>query len=84
MGSREKGGCPAITGYRVRAAIRDIGGTKAAGGDAWAFSDLKRLPDQATDELADLLNQIEERGSWPEELKGALVVMLPKGEGGNR
>ena len=83
VGSREKGGCPAITGYRVRAAIRDIGGKKAAGGDAWAFSDLKRLPDQATDELADLLNQIEERGSWPEELKGALVVMLPKGEGGN-
>ena len=81
-GERERCGCPALTGGRVRAAVREIGGRKAAGPDAWAFADLKRLPDAATNELAELLNRVEQEGAWPRQLRGATVVMLPKGEGG--
>ena len=46
------------------------------------WGDILKLPDAAPEELAGLLNDVETWGAWPKELLGAIVVMLPKGEGG--
>ena len=40
--------------------------------------DLKALPKEAFDDLADVLTQVEAEGKWPEGLSGAFVALLPK------
>ena len=46
--------------------------------DAWSPDDLKALPREAFDDLADVLAQVEAEGKWPEGLSGAIVALLPK------
>ena len=70
-----------ITGEQVREAARQMGTGKSPGHDGWRGGDLAKLPIDAQEELAELLNEVELKGQWPATMKGAVVVMLPKGEG---
>ncbi len=57
---------------------RSVSSHKAAGPDNWAFGELRLLPLDAFRVLADLFALFERLGQWPEGLRGAIVVQVPK------
>ena len=71
-------GMPPLTGALLRDIICHVPAGKAAGLDAWSVTDLRALPEAAFDDLAEVLHRIEEEGSWPRGLTGAVVALLPK------
>ena len=62
-------GMPPLTGDLLWDVARHIPRTKAQGPDAWSPDDLKALPREAFDDLAEVLAQVEAEGSWPAGLK---------------
>ena len=58
--------------------VKHIPQAKAQGLDAWSLDDLKALPREAFDDLAEVLAQVEAEGKWPAGLSGAIVALLPK------
>ena len=69
---------PPLTGDLLWDVVKHIPRAKAQGLDAWSPKDLKALPKEAFDDLADVLAQVEAEGKWPEGLSGAIVALLPK------
>ena len=65
----------------MREAVRRLTRRKAQGIDHWSVEQLQRLPEEAWDSMAAILNRIEEVGEWPKALAGAKIVFLSKGEG---
>ncbi len=57
---------------------RGVSANKASGPDCWAFAELRLLPLDAFRVLADLFALFERLGQWPEGLRGAIVVQVPK------
>ena len=53
---------------------------KAGGLDFWSIQELRQLPEQAYQDLAQVLHQVEREGVWPAGLSGAVVALLPKKE----
>jgi hypothetical protein len=68
-----------LTGRDLEEAARDAKET-AAGPDQWAPADFKLLSPKAFEALATMLNLIEDGAEWPEQLKTARAVFLPKDE----
>ena len=58
--------------------VKHIPRAKAQGLNALSPDDLKALPREAFDDLAEVLAQVEAEGKWPEGLSGAIVALLPK------
>ena len=69
------------TGEQLRAALMRMRSTSAPGCDGWRVDELKRLPVQLLDRLADLLDVVEENGVWPAALCEGIVSLITKGEG---
>ena len=69
---------PPLTSDLLWDVVKHIPRAKAQGLDAWSPDDLKALPREAFDDLADVLTQVEAEGKWPEGLSGAIVALLPK------
>ena len=76
-----KGTQRAITKEDLEKAVRATKGRKAAGIDHWKMEEPRRLPEEAWESFAGILNAAEEQGQWPEAMEGAKIVFLPKGEG---
>ena len=45
---------------------------------------LSALPDHLLQEMAEILNECERTGEWPEQWRLAIIVLLPKPDGGRR
>ena len=71
-------GMPPLTGDLLWDVVRHTPRTKAQGLDAWSPDDLKALPREAFDDLAEILAQVETEGKWPAGLSGVIVALLPK------
>ena len=69
---------PPLTGDLLWDVVRHIPRAKAQGLDACSPDDLKALPREAFDDLADVLTQVEAEGKWREGLSGAIVALPPK------
>ena len=67
---------PPLTGDLLWDVVRHIPRAKAQGLDAWSPGDLKALPREAFDDLADVLAQVEAEGKWPEGLRNGGYVSL--------
>ncbi len=62
---------------------RRMGVNKAAGMDDWGGAHLRLWPLALWEWVSELFEEVELRGRWPEELRGGIVSMLPKGNTGN-
>ena len=69
---------PPLTGDILWDVVKHIPRAKTQGLDAWSLDDLKALPREAFDDLAEILAQVEAESKWPEKLSGAIVALLPK------
>jgi hypothetical protein len=72
-----------ITGGELREILTKKSAKGACGVDGWRMAELKLLPVELLQALADVLTLVEETGCWPAALRTALVSMIPKGEGKN-
>ena len=72
--------CEDITGGDVAKALRRTSSRKAAGVDGFRISELKLLPEDMIQMIAEFYNMVE-RTHWPEALLTALVSAIPKGAG---
>ena len=67
----------------VRAILKKMPARKAAGLDGWGVKELRTLPDEFLEWIAELLERVEETGAWPPELCRPEGLLLPKpGNGG--
>ena len=69
---------PPFTSDLLWEMVRHIPRAEAQGLDAWSPDDLKALPKEAFDDLADVLTKVGAESKWPEGLSGAIVALLPK------
>ncbi|CAK0881497.1 unnamed protein product, partial [Prorocentrum cordatum] len=68
----------------IKGALRIISAKKATGVDALRSPDISRLPDEAIQELTDVINQIETALAWPRQVLTTILALLPKSRGGGR
>ena len=73
-----------LTGAQLRAVNRRERKNAGLGGDAWSPEALALLPDEAWDDLASLLNQCEQTGTFPLQLLANVVALIPKPDEGER
>ena len=71
-------GMPPFTSDFLWDVVKHITRAKAQGLDAWSPDDLKALPREAFNDLAEVLAKVEAEGKWPARLSGAIVALLPK------
>jgi endonuclease/exonuclease/phosphatase family metal-dependent hydrolase len=69
-----------LSGKILQDALRKLS-TGASGADGWRIQELRLLPESMLEDLAEVLNCIEETGAWPRALMQAVVSLIPKGEG---
>ena len=50
-------------------------------GDGWRGAELQAVPLKLIEKLAEVLNLVEETGTWPVPLTRGLISIIPKGEG---
>ena len=50
---------------------------RAKGLDHWGPGELKALPHTYLEGLADILNRVEQKGEWPQELRQVMVALNP-------
>ena len=55
--------------------------SSAAGADGWRVAEIFALPDAFLDQLACILNLVEETGAWPQALLEGVISPIHKGEG---
>ena len=67
-----------LTDAEAAAAIMALPLGKAPGPDGWAGEDLRLWPSTLVSGLASLLRAVEATGRWPQGLRAADVVLLPK------
>jgi hypothetical protein len=72
---------PPITGKELQEALRATKARTAPGLDGWMAKDLKVLPLDAWEALAQMLDCVEKGARWPEGLHQAMVALLPKSPG---
>ena len=65
------------TGRRLRRALMRMH-PSALGLDGWSLEDLRALPDQLLEWLADLLREVERQGRWPLRLAEGYTALIPK------
>eukprot|EP01063_Lacrimia_lanifica_P041963 TRINITY_DN992_c0_g2_i1.p1 TRINITY_DN992_c0_g2~~TRINITY_DN992_c0_g2_i1.p1 ORF type:complete len:1334 (+),score=139.36 TRINITY_DN992_c0_g2_i1:87-4088(+) len=69
---------PALTAAELRTTLTKMRGSAAPGADGWWVRELSRLGEPHLEELAQLLNQVEVSGRWPDQLLQGLISMVPK------
>eukprot|EP00973_Karenia_brevis_P035841 4946717-Karenia_brevis.AAC.1 len=60
----------------VGAAIRVLKTATAVGIDLWSPADLRKLPNRALQELAEVLRRVEETATWPSYLLYNITVLI--------
>lgn len=70
------------TGGLVRALLRRMPRRKKPGLDAWTVAELRLLPDELLEWVAELFEAVEARGAWPQHLREPEGLLLPKPGGG--
>eukprot|EP01059_Diplonema_ambulator_P000003 TRINITY_DN0_c0_g1_i4.p1 TRINITY_DN0_c0_g1~~TRINITY_DN0_c0_g1_i4.p1 ORF type:complete len:1528 (+),score=304.66 TRINITY_DN0_c0_g1_i4:2257-6840(+) len=70
--------CAPLTGDDLWEVLKKKSEKGACGVDGWRNSELKCLPREHLNDLATLLNLVEETGEWPVALTKALVTPIPK------
>ena len=75
---------PKITGADVKKGLKEIANNTALGIDQWGPKLLKLLPDDALEELAEVLNNIEQAMAWPSHTLYNIIVLMGKPGGGTR
>ena len=73
----------AITVDQTKNAIRTLA-ERGIGVDWWTVKEMKALPEEAYEELTKILNHIEDKLSFPEQVLLNLIPLLPKPKGGER
>eukprot|EP00973_Karenia_brevis_P006372 866497-Karenia_brevis.AAC.1 len=68
----------------VGAAIYVLKTATAVGIDLWSPADLRKLPNRALKQLADILKKVEETATWPSYLLYNIIVLMGKPQGGAR
>ena len=71
---------PQLTGQMLADVVLPKSAT-AGSLDGWGWRELKVLPVSWYDELARILTEVEEVGSWPDGLLDAYIAMIPKTDG---
>ena len=66
-----------LTGRRLQRALMRMH-PSALGLDGWSLEDLRALPDQLLEWLADLLREVERQGRWPVRLAEGYMALIPK------
>ena len=67
------------TGTLVRDILRRLKPRKAPGLDGWSVAELRLLPDELLDLVAELFEAVEGGAPWPDELCAPEGLLLPKG-----
>ena len=75
---------PPLTALEVRRLGASLNPRKAMGGDVLEAYDLRRLPDCALEELANMITSWESLGALPWQVLCNLVSLLPKPNGDER
>ena len=72
---------PELTGEGLRSAAQWTGKKSGPGPEGMSISDLRFMPAQGWDALAQVLRRVEDGDPWPDWVVRARVVSLPKAEG---
>ena len=70
-----------LDGEKLRSACKKMKSASAPGADGWRVAELQVLPLQLFEKLAQVLNLVEETGTWPVPLTSGLISLIQKGEG---
>ena len=70
-----------LDGEKLRAACKKMKSASAPGADGWRVAELQVLPLQLFEKLAQVLNLVEETGTWPVLFTSGLISLIQKGEG---
>ena len=70
-----------LNGEKLKNACKKMKSASAPGADGWRVAELQALPLQLFEELAQVLNLVEETGSWPTPLACCLISLIQRGEG---
>ncbi|KAJ9458234.1 hypothetical protein DIPPA_06767 [Diplonema papillatum] len=72
--------CRPIGAADVDAALKKMKKTTSPGLHGWRVHELRQLPPEILELMADAMNAVETEGQWPEQLMHAIVHLLPKPE----
>ena len=70
-----------LDGEKMRIACKKMKSTSAPRADGWRVAELQALPLQLFEKLVQVLNLVEETGTWPVPLTRGLISFIQKGEG---
>ena len=70
-----------LNGKKLRIACKKMKSTSAPGADGWRVAELQALPFKLFEKLAQVLNLVEETGTWLVPLTRGLISPIQKGEG---
>ena len=70
----------ALTGARLKQKFKSMDFT-TSGLDGWGLAELRALPLQVHEMLADILNRVEDTGVWPAAIAQGVITLTPKGQG---
>ena len=70
-----------LTGEGLRKRMMKMNVKTATSTDGWAVVDLRVLPAELWNMLAELLQAVEDTGVWPRSLAEGFMALVPKGEG---
>ena len=70
-----------LNGEKLKNACKKMKSASAPGADWWRVAELQALPLQLFEKMAQVLNLVEETGTWPTPLTCGLISLIQKGEG---
>lgn len=73
---------PLLSGEDLRSAVFNMCDHSAGGADGWQVHEIKVWPMFLFQKLADLLNDVEASGVWPDELLIQIISLIPKDAAG--
>ena len=75
---------PPLTAQDIRTAADTFPHGTGLGADNMSPRAISALPDNLLQEMAEILNECERTGLWPDQWRIAIIVLLPKPDGGRR
>ena len=73
---------PLLSGEDLRSAVFNMCDHSAGGADGWQVNEIKVWPMFLFQKLADMLNDIEASGAWPDDLLIQIISLIPKDAAG--
>ena len=70
-----------LDGCMLLQTLMRMANKSAPGADGWRVKELKSLPIQLLDRLAEIFNIVEDTGNWPDSFLLGMVSLISKGEG---